>query len=183
MERELNFNGINFTSEFIIEVLIPQLPDDFSNFWDIKYLGKTGIIRCKDGVIESIYLFVYAKGKEESVLKFIKPPHIDYFEFDSLYVRYDINGENKYDEYRYNLDNEIIATYDFFPNNGKGHFCNQYKNGKLEKKYIFSFEAFPPYDLQKLIDDNIITHFDIDDTNIDGFYPEGDESTIYYYIR
>lgn len=182
MERELNFNGINFTNEFIIEVLIPQLPDDFSNFWDIKYLKKTGGVRFKEGVLESIYLFVYAKGKEESILKFIKSPHIDSFEFDSLYVRHDIKGINKYDEYRYNLDNEVIATYNFFPNED-GHFCNQYKNGELDKKYVFSLEAFHPYELQKLIDSNIITDFDIENTNVDGFYPENDKNTIYYYIR
>jgi hypothetical protein len=182
MERELNFNGINFTDDFIIDVLIPQLPDDFVKFWDINYNTKTGGVRFKDGIVESIYLFVSAKGKEESILKYIKPLHIDYYYFDSLYVRHDVAGDNEYDEYRYNLDNEIIATYNFFPSDD-GHFCNQFKNGELDKKYIFSYETLDPYHMQRLIDDGIITNFDVTNTRVDGFYPHNDESTIYYYIR
>jgi hypothetical protein len=184
MERELTYNGINFTDDFITEILMPQLPDDYVKFWEIDNFTKTGGVRFKDGIIESVYLFVSAKGQDEAILKFIKPIHIDYYYFDSLYVRYDINEVNEYDEYRYNLENEIVATYNFFPiDEGDGHFCNQYKNGELDKKYIFSHETFPSYYLQRLIDDNIVTNFDTDNTNVDGFYPESDKNTIYYYIR
>jgi hypothetical protein len=183
MGKELIYNGIEFTSEFIIEVLIPQLPDNYVNFWDIKYNSKTGGIRfCKDKV-ESIYLFVSIKGIDESILKFVKSPHINHFEFDSLYVGFNINGEKEYDDYRYNINNEVIATYNFLLNENGGHFCNQFKDGVLLKKYITNNESFHPYVLQQMIDEGVITDFDVNTTTVDGFHVSDDIDTVYYFIR
>ena len=194
--KELTYNGIEFTSEFITEVLMDQLPEDYINFWNINFNSKTGGIRfCKDKVEsinifliktlyqKSIYLFVSIRGIDESILKFTKLPHIDYVEFDSLYVGLNINGEKEYDDYRYNLNNEVIATYNFILNEDGGHFCNQFKNGVLLKQYITNNESFRPYALQQMIDRGVITNFDVNTTKVDGFHVSDDINTVYYFIR
>jgi hypothetical protein len=183
MGRALTNNGIKFTSEFITEVLIPQLPEDYIKFWDIKFTTQIGGIRFCKGEVEAIYLFISAKGKDEAILKYLKSPHIDHYDFESLYVRYDIEGKNEFDEYRYDLQNKVVATYNFEPKEN-GHFCNQYKNGELDKQYVFSIdEVYHPQELQQMIDENIITDFDINNTDVDGMYVINFPDIIYYYIR
>ena len=182
MGRALKDNGIKFTKEFIIEVLMNQLPEDYITFWDIKFTTQIGGIRFCNGEVESIYLFISAKGKNEAILKYLKLPHINHYDFDSLYVRYDIEGKNEFDEYRYDLENKVVATYNFSPS-GNGHFCNQYKNGKLDKEYVFSNEVYHPQELQQMIDENIITNFDINNTDVDGMYVINHPDIIYYSIR
>jgi hypothetical protein len=181
--KELKYNGIEFTNDFITDVLMDQLPEDYINFWDINFNSKTGGIRCYKDKVESIYLFVSIRGIDESILKFTKLPHIDYVEFDSLYVGLNINGEKEYDDYRYNLNNEVIATYNFILNEDGGHFCNQFKDGILLKQYITNNESFRPYALQQMIDRNVITNFDVNTTKVDGFHVSDDIDTVYYFIR
>lgn len=183
MEKEIIYNGIEFTDEIINDILIPQLPSSYVDFWDIKYNSKNGGIRCSYNTIDSIYLFASIKGKDENILKFNKLPHSDYFEFDSLYVGYDIKGKDIYDDYRYNLDNKLIATYNFIPNEDGGHFCNQFKDDVLLKQYVTNSKLSNPYPLQQMIDKNVITNFDINTTQVDGFHVLGDVNTVYYFIR
>jgi hypothetical protein len=61
MEKEIIYNGIEFTDEIINNILIPQLPSSYVDFWDIKYNSKNGGIRFSYNIIDYIYLFASIK--------------------------------------------------------------------------------------------------------------------------
>ena len=179
------YNDIFFTQKFIDKELKPQLPDSYIKEWDIKIDVNVGGIRIKDDTIDGLYLAdVSVLGHNDGTLKFINTDKG--LIFDSIYVRRDSKYPFKYDEYRYNINHKLIGTYNYIQGFKYGTpFCTQYKNDVEGKKYIgvFNDSEETPKAFNKLIEDGVITKFNLEKTYIDYFYTEGDIEQKYYIIK
>ena len=185
----MTYNNIYFKEDFIKNKLKPQLPEDYINFWEIDFNTKVGGIRVDDKKIKTIYLFAPLKDYEDGVLRFDKVNSKSWFNptsiwvFHSLYSNYDFTNKYIYSEYRYNIKNELLSTYDFLGEKDKEYPFHQYVDDKLTKKYKFETAVAPPIELQIAIDEGILTEFDINTVKMDKCSIKDNPNQNYYYVR
>jgi hypothetical protein len=177
----MTYNNIYFRWDFIENKLKPLLPLEYINFWEIDFNTKEGGIRIDKNKIKTIYLFTPIKNYPGGVLRFDK--YALNWEFHSLYTNYDFTNQNKYSEYRYNLKNKLLSTYQFLGEKDKEYPFHQYVDDKLTKKYKFETAITPPIELQTAIDEGILTEFDINTIKMDKCSIKDNPNQNYYYVR
>tara|TARA_R110000772_G_scaffold267965_1_gene393502 strand:+ start:620 stop:1153 length:534 start_codon:yes stop_codon:yes gene_type:complete len=177
----MTHNNIYFRESFIKNKLKPIIPIDYVNFWGVDFNTKVGIIRIDRKEINTIYLFTPLRNYKEGVVRFDKNNLI--WGFHSLYTDYDFTFKNKYSEYRYNLEMELLSTYKFLGTKDKKYPFHQYQNDKLTKKYKFEEAINPPIELEIAIDEGILSKFNVKSIKMDKLSIKGNPNSNYYYIR
>ena len=180
--------NIFFKKEWIDKTIIPLIPQNFINRWDIDFYNHKhgyadkvrGGIRINGEQIEEFYLYVTTIDKTRSnILKFNNTKFG--YKFDSLYTGYDLYKIGKWNEYRYDVNNKILATY-LFGQHSDGSFCHQYKDDILHKKYKLSLvgDKSNNKNLNKLSKKGIIQEIDLNE-ELDWVYIDGNTKLRYYY--
>lgn len=177
------YNDVYFNDDFV-NFVNNEIDPKFREFWGITYKDKTdGCVRTLNGKVVAFYFYVNTNSNKQSILKFnfrSKKAH-DEFKFDSIYVNKDLKEENKYQEYRYDENNNLIAGYNFGDDDSP-FFCEQFKDNKNIKNYTHSFK--PKLANNSLVKFSLLyLNKHLNKTKVDYFHVQDNKKEIYWFIR
>jgi hypothetical protein len=185
-------NNIFFTKEFINK-LMSHIPQQTMEYWDIVLFNADrteGLIRYDGEQLDVIYIMVNCKYQIEDTETTLKFNYVNGdYQFDSIYIRYDIRTHTPltHTEYRYDKDLNIIGEYHW--NKSLEEYlsnlilCTQYKNGIKLKEYMIGNNKSIPTFFNKLADDGILNLPNNIDSKIDYMFVKGNYDLIYYNVR
>ena len=182
------FNKVYFKQSFV-DFINSSLDPKFKEFWNIEYKEQTdGFVRTSNNEVVAFYFYINTNSNKQSILKFnfrnlidVSDWRDDEFQFDSIYVNKDLKKKNNYQEYRYNEQNDLIASYNFGDDKAP-FFCKQFKEDKHKKSYTHSFTP-------KLSNSSLTTFSkkyltkDLSKIKVDYFHVKDNKNEIYWFIR
>jgi|TARA_B110000908_G_scaffold24947_1_gene28722 hypothetical protein len=183
-------NKVYFNKE-LVNSLHNKLPDKFKEFWEIKYNDLTdGCVRTLNNKVIAFYFYINTDSVNRSILKFnFKREYFkeDEIQFDSIYAHNNLKDSNPYQEYRYDVNNNLIAGYNFSVPSGvryKGNdiFGEQFKKDKYIKNYTYS--SIPKTANSSLVkfSKKYLTK-ELSKTRVDYFHVGDNKKEIYWFIR
>ena len=183
-------NKVYFKEE-LVNSLHNCLPNDFIKFWDIKYNDLTdGCVRTLNNKVIAFYFYIKTDSVNRSILKFnfkggwFKEDNI---QFDSIYVHNNLKNYKPYQEYRYDVDNNLIAGYNFSNFSGKRYngndiFGEQFKKDKYVKNYTYNSISKNANSSLVKFSKKYLTK-DLSKTRVDYFHVGDNKKEIYWFIR
>lgn len=173
-------NNIFFTEE-VNNTALNSLPKNVRDDYDVKFYDPSlGCIRTLDNKIIAIYFYVSTNTQEYAIIKFNYTD--EEMVFDSIYLRKEKDDSfNNKKEYRYDKDNNLIASYDFYSDLDKP-FCIQNKTTKNEKKYLRFKNHQSANEALKEASEKYLTK-KITNELIPAFHTKGNKEEIYWLIR
>ena len=183
-------NKVYFNKE-LVNTLHNKLPDKFKEFWDIKYNDLTdGCVRTLNNKVIAFYFYINTDSVNRSILKFnFKGGWFteDNIQFDSIYVHNNLKNYKLYQEYRYDINNNLIAGYNFSALSGTRYnsdevFGEQFKKDKYIKNYTYS-------SIKKVANSSLVKFSkkyltkNLSKTMVDYFHVGDNKKEIYWFIR
>jgi|TARA_R110000823_G_C15889207_1_gene495863 hypothetical protein len=173
-------NNIYFTEAVGIDAL-NNTPNNIINMYDVTFhTPPLGCIRTVDNKVIAIYFYVSTNIQEYAIIKFnyIKENMF----FDSIYLRKEKdNSFNNKKEYRYDKENNLIASYDFY-SESDDLFCTQNKSTSNKKNYT-RFKK--PQKANKALKELSKTYLTKEITTelIPAFHTSGNDQEVYWLIK
>tara|TARA_B100000768_G_C11250765_1_gene364010 strand:- start:304 stop:867 length:564 start_codon:yes stop_codon:yes gene_type:complete len=183
-------NKVYFNEE-LVNSLNNKIPNKFKEFWDIKYNDLTdGCVRTLNNKVIAFYFYINTDSVNRSILKFnFKREWFkgDNIQFDSIYAYNNLKNYKPYQEYRYDVNNNLIAGYNFSIPSGeryKGNdiFGEQFKKDKYIKNYTYSSISKNANSSLVKFSKKYLTK-DLSKTRVDYFHVGDNKNEIYWFIR